>query len=263
MTIRTTLAALFAVALAITGCGSSTSSSGNTADTGPTTDTVSDTGIGTGNDTATGTDAATTDTATKDTVKADIGTPAPTWGSCAITDQACIQGCVQGSCADSGQACASNTECAAYQTCQQNCNATPIVLPTQATPVAALPGEDTPTYCFRVCGLQATGPALALDQAYVTCIIGDCIDCSTSASQGITKAQCQSACGEEFYCTDAFTACLTDTDCLAAFGCLMKCSDTDTTCQNACITNAKNNGPTLFKTFNDCANTNATKCIAP
>lgn len=263
MMIRMTLAALLAASLAFAGCGSSTSSSGGTT---TTTDTATgdDTAV---TDTTAGTDAASGDTATKDvgkdTVKADIGAPKITWGECVLTDTPCLQGCVQTNCMDANQACAGNADCAAYQKCQQGCYATPVKLPEQATPIAQLPAEDTQTYCNRVCSEQATGEALALDQAYISCIIGYCIDCNQSSSGGITKSQCQAACGQENFCLDPLNACLGDTDCLSAFGCLFKCDNGDAACQNACITSAKGQGGPLFKTFNDCVTANATKCVAP
>ncbi len=200
----------------------------------------------------------------KDVQPLDTGPTGATWGTCALSDTACTQACIQSSCTGPGQACANNADCAAYQTCQQGCSATPIQMPVQSgTPVPQNAGESQVDYCYRVCGLQATGPALALDQAYLTCVIGDCIDCSQSASGGITQAQCQASCGQEYYCSASLNACLGDSNCLAAFGCLLQCAQGDTTCENNCINNAAGNGATLFGTFNDCANTNATTCTAP
>ena len=262
MMTRFALAALLATSLTAAACGSSTSTDGGTTTTTDTTaggeDAISDT-TGGGNDT-TGSDAKAD--AGKDVQKADVGTPKATWGECQLSDQACMQGCVQSSCGDANQACATNSECMAFQDCISGCQATPIKLPEQATPEVALPGEDTQSYCFRVCEDQASPAALALDQNYITCVIGFCMDCS-AAQSGITTAQCKQSCGQENYCGDATTACLEDTDCLGLYGCLLKCPQGDQACQTKCQTDAKGQAVTLFTAFNTCLSKNTATCVAP
>ncbi len=262
--IRMTLAALTAAAFAVSGCSSSTSGSGTTTDA-TTTDDTAVTDTTTGNDTATGdTLADTGKDAGKDTVKADVGPPTATWGSCAISDQACLQDCIPTNCSDSGQACQADKKCTGLQDCFQNCGATPAVLPPQdGTPVAQLPGETTDSYCQRVCEIQAGPAALAEDEAYIECVIGKCLDCAISAKDGIPKASCQQSCGVENYCADEYGALLSDTDGLNTYGCLLMCGSGDQACQQACQTSAPPAALTLLKTWNDCATKYKTTCVAP
>ncbi len=204
------------------------------------------------------------DIAKPDIQPQDTGPIGPTWGTCTLNDTACLQGCIQSSCMDANQACANNSDCASYIKCQQGCSATPIQMPVQSgTPIPQNGGETQVDYCYRVCAAQASGPAVALNQAYLTCVIGLCVDCNSSASSGITMAQCQTSCGEEANCLTQYNNCLGDTDCLGAFGCLLKCAAGDTTCENDCINNASGQGPSLFSAFNTCVNNNATICVAP
>ena len=263
--IRTTLAALIAASLALSGCSSSTTSSGGggTTDTTTADDTVSDTT--TGNDTVSGdTTADTGKDAGKDTVKADVGPPTASWGTCTISDTACMQGCVPQACSDAGSACQADKKCTDLQTCFQNCGKTPIVMPPQdATPVAQLPGETTDTYCQRVCEIQGGPTALAEDQAYIECVIGMCLDCATSATDGIPKASCQASCGLENYCLDGYNACINDADCVNTYGCMLSCASGDQACQTACQKAAPAPALALLKTWNDCETKYAKTCVAP
>ncbi len=262
MMIRMTLAALLAASLAITGCSSTTSTSGGTTtDTATTDDAVADTTTGTdaAGDTATGDTAK---DAGKDTVKADVGPPTATWGECALSDQACLQGCVPSNCGDSSQACQADKKCTDLQTCFQNCGKTPMVMPPQdTTPVAYLPGEATDAYCQRVCEIQGGPAALAEDEAYIECVIGKCLDCANSAPD-ISKASCQQACGAENYCSDQYTACLGDTECLGTYGCLLTCGS-DQACSTACAGKASTATQKMLTDYNTCVTKYAKTCVAP
>ena len=198
----------------------------------------------------------------KDTSKPDVQAPKPTWGTCAITDQTCLQGCVQSSCTDAGQACVGDSACSALQDCNSNCGNTPIVMPVQSgTPIPQNPGETEQDYCYRVCSAQAGYTAVALNQAYLECVVGSCLDCSASSSGGITQAQCQGACAAENTCKSKFDACLNSADCLDLYGCLITAADA--TEQQTCMSNASSSASTTFDAFNTCMTNNATVCVAP
>lgn len=270
MMTRISLAALTAAMLALGACSSKTGDGGT--GTGATDATVNDTKTGTddvatGGDTGGGSDTGGGKDAGKDTTKTDTGPAAPTWGACALDDTACLQSCVPSSCGDQIAACQADKGCAAFDTCIQGCLATPIKMPEQVTPVAALPSENTATadgkkaYCERVCEIQAPGASLAIDQSVVECEFGLCIDCASVT--GSTSTYCKSACGAENFCATEAATCAGDMDCLDAYGCILKCDSSDTACQNGCVTNAKGNGGKEFSAFNTCFGKNNKKCVAP
>ncbi len=195
-------------------------------------------------------------------VPKDIGPPVASWGQCSLNDNACMQGCVQSSCTDPYSNCQNDSGCNQLLACNSGCGATPIKMPTQSgSPIPQNSGETQKDYCYRVCSAQAGPSAVALDYAYIECVIGMCVDCSQSASAGITKAQCQSSCGLENYCQTEYSACLNDTDCLAFYGCLLNAADQAG--QQDCAAAAASNAQSIFTSFNDCVTANATKCVAP
>lgn len=266
MTIRTTLAALLAAVLALSGCAAKTTTT-DSGDAAAGADTLADTGAGadtTATDTAA--DTAKPDVG-KDTVKAEVGPTAVNWGICNIgtkdPNDTCMPDCYQSVC---GQACGSDPKCIGFQDCvQKGCNATPMVMPPQdGTPVAALPGEATNSkaYCTRVCTIQAGPAALAEYYDFQNCAIGTCMDCSKPVT-GLTKVQCQQLCGEVNGCIDTHDACFGDTDCLNVLGCIYACAQNDQACQKACTDGAKGNATAELSAFNDCITKSAKLCTAP
>jgi hypothetical protein len=266
MTIRTTLAALLAAALALAGCGTTTTSSG-TPDTTTGEDAVVDAA---GSDTTSDTAADTGKDAGKDTVKADVGPPTPNWGTCDFGNKdpndTCIQDCYPSTCPNQQQACGSDKACIAFQDCIfKTCKATPLVLPAlpgDVTPPTQLADETTLTYCDRLCEIQAGPVAVAEFLDFNNCLIGTCMDCSKPVS-GITKQLCVQTCGEFNNCLDAHDACFADTDCTTVIGCSATCAQSDTACQTACQTNAKGASMAELKAIDDCTKKNAKVCTAP
>ena len=203
------------------------------------------------------------DTGVKDTGPKDTGPSAPTWGSCSLNDKACLQSCEQSSCADAIGACQNDAGCSGLEQCFQGCVATPIVMPAQSTPLPKKSGETDQAYCERVCTAQAPPSGLALDEAFLNCLIGMCLDCSTSASAGISKASCQAACGGVNKCADEFAACTGDSECLDLYGCLLKCDTGDAACQTSCADSASSTASSTFSTYNTCYGNNKSVCVAP
>ena len=195
-------------------------------------------------------------------IKPDTGPAAATWGSCALNDTACLQSCVQSSCAAPGQACQNDPNCNTLQGCMSDCGKSPIVMPSQSgTPIPQNSGETQQNYCYRVCQAQAGASGVALDEAYIECVIGLCVDCATSANQNISQAQCQSSCGLENYCATPYNSCLQDSDCVSLYGCILTAADA--TAQNDCINASSTNAQSLFSALNTCLTDNKTSCVSP
>ncbi len=198
----------------------------------------------------------------KDSSKSDLPTVKPTWGSCQINAAGCTSQCMQSECSDAYAQCNSSAECASYFDCELGCGSTPLKMPPQTTPVQQLPGEDTQTYCYRICETQATGVAVALNQVFEQCAIGACLDCASS-SNSIIISLCKSSCGAFNNCGDFLSACEADTDCMNVFGCTLKCPSGNTTCQSDCLNNAMGNGKAEFIAYSQCGTKNQDACVAP
>ena len=209
------------------------------------------------------TGAATTDIKTTDIkadVPKDVAPPAPTWGDCKQTDNQCVSGCAQAVCLSAIQACLGSPACNTAYECVSGCQKQPPVMPAQdATPIAQLPDESTPTYCTRVCltkaGPVATAGLLGMNQ----CVIGKCLDCGLLA--GDLANLCKQQCGASAKCEKEQEACGGDKDCQAFQGCVGLCNDQK--CQTQCITEAKGNAAKLAEALAACTNANKDVCVAP
>lgn len=165
------IAAMSIVAACSSNTGGSTTTGGTATVDAGTAGSTTDTGTSTSKDVAAVDAGATKDTATKDVPPPPTG---PSWGICGDGDQGCLQGCVQDNCAAPYSVCQQNKACKALDTCYQNCQATPVKLPSQVTPLDKAEGESDKEYCFRVCGTQAGPEAVALNQDAILCLIGYC-----------------------------------------------------------------------------------------
>lgn len=255
---------LFLVAMMamVAACGSTSPAATTTVDAAST---AADTGAS-ATDTGTGADAVSTDTGpvdagTKDAAKEVAAPPAPTWGECAESDQACWQDCLGNSCSDTLDACKGDKKCMKFITCVQGCAATKPVMPAQdATPVVQLADENTLTYCNRVCTIQG-GPTVAvMNNDLNECVIGRCFDCTEVKS--LSSTQCKQICGKVNQCEDETAACAADADCVLTLGCAILCNG-EPECSKGCQDKAP---PAALKSLMDldtCAKANAKACVAP
>jgi hypothetical protein len=251
------IAAMSIVAACSSNTGGSTTTGGTATVDAGTAGSTTDTGTSTSKDVAAVDAGATKDTATKDIPPPPTG---PSWGICGDGDQGCLQGCVQDNCAAPYSVCQQNKACKALDTCYQNCQAKPVKLPSQVTPLEKAEGEDDQEYCFRVCGTQAGPEAVALNQDAILCLIGYCVDCG--ATKLLAKSQCIAICGSTNNCTEEHDACFADKACLKTVGCLITCNG-DEQCSGKCQDEATPEAVKLLQAYNTCQQGNAKECVAP